>query len=97
MLRIIVFASAAALYGCSGNYHQMDAWMGLSKQSVLDNFDRPPDAVGRDVLGEWMQWRRHIDRACSDRFSFKNTRVVGYSSDCGTWGGWSVPLVPTDR
>ena len=56
MLRIIVLASAAALLGCSGNYGQMDAWMGLSKQSVLDSFDRQPDTAGRNVLGDWIQW-----------------------------------------
>ena len=60
MLRIVIFASAAALLGCSGNYDQMDAWMGLSKQSVLDSFDRQPDTAGRDVLGDWIQWRRTV-------------------------------------
>ena len=94
MLRIVVLASAAALLGCSGNYDQMDAWMGVSKQSVLDSFDRQPDSVGRDVLGDWLQWRRNSEGACSDRFSFKNNRVVAYSSDCGTWGGLSAPVAP---
>ena len=94
MLRIVVLASAAALLGCSGNYDQMDAWMGLSKQSVLDSFDRQPDSVGRDVLGDWLQWRRNSEGACSDRFSFKNNRVVAYSSDCGAWGGLSAPIAP---
>lgn len=94
MLRVIFLASAAALLGCSGNYHQMDAWMGLSKQSVLDSFDRQPDSVGRDILGDWIQWRRRGEGACSDRFSFKNNRVVAYSSDCGTWGGLTAPIAP---
>ena len=94
MLRIIVLASAASLLGCSGNYDQMDAWMGQSKQSVLNSFDRQPDTVGWDVLGDWIQWRRHVEGACSDRFSFKNNRVVAYSSDCGIWGGLSAPIAP---
>ena len=94
MLRIIVLASAAVLFGCSGNFDHMDAWMGLSKQSVLNSFDRKPDAAGRDVLGDWIQWRRNGEGACSDRFSFKNSRVVAYSSDCGTWGGLSAPVAP---
>ena len=94
MLRSILLASAAALFGCSGNYDQMDAWMGLSKQTVLESFDQQPDKIGRNVLGEWIQWRRHAEGACSDRFSFKNNRVVAYSSDCGTWGGLSAPVAP---
>ena len=94
MLRIIILASAAALLGCSGNYDQMDAWMGLSKQSVLNSFNRQPDTIGRDVLGDWLQWRRNGKGACFDRFSFKSDRVVGYSSDCGTWGGLSAPVAP---
>ena len=53
MLRIIVLASAASLLGCSGNYDQMDAWMGLSKQSVLDSFltdnRTPPDGIARGL------------------------------------------------
>ena len=97
MMRIFVLAFATALLGCVGTYDRMDAWLGLSKQSVLDSFDRHPDTAGQDVLGKWIQWRRHDESTCSDRFSFKNNRVVAYSSDCGTWGGLSAPIAPRQK
>ena len=54
-----------------------------SEQAIrADGFDRQPDSVGRDVLGDWLQWRRNSEGACSDRFSFKNNRVVAY---LGLW------------
>jgi hypothetical protein len=85
------------LGGCTGTFERMDAWMGISKESVVRSLGRQPDAVGQDALGEWMRWRRQKDGACSDRFTFRDERVVGYASDCGLWGGWSAPLAPAGQ
>jgi hypothetical protein len=85
---------ACALVGCSGTYERMAAWMGASKGAVLTAFDRHPDATGRTALGNWMRWSRQEDRGCSDRFTFRDDRVVGYASDCGIWGGFSAPKAP---
>ena len=85
------------LGGCTGTFERMDAWMGISKESVVRSLGRQPDAVGQDTLGEWMRWRRHKDGACSDRFTFRDGRVVGYASDCGLWGGWSAPRAPAGQ
>ncbi len=85
------------LGGCTGTFERMDAWMGISQESVVRSLGRQPDAVGQDSLGEWMLWRRHKDGECSDRFTFRNERVVGYASDCGLWGGWSAPRAPAGQ
>ena len=85
------------LGGCTGTFERMDAWMGISKESVVRSLGRQPEAVGQDTLGEWMRWRRHKDGACSDRFTFRDGRVVGYASDCGLWGGWSAPRAPAGQ
>ena len=94
ILPLILFLT---LCGCTGTFERMDAWMGVQKESVIRNFSQQPDAVGQDTLGEWMRWRRHEDGACSDRFTFRNERVVGYASDCGLWGGWSAPRAPAGQ
>ena len=85
------------LGGCAGTFERMDAWMGISQESVVRSLGRQPEAVGQDTLGEWMLWRRHKDGACSDRFTFRDGRVVGYASDCGLWGGWSAPRAPAGQ
>ena len=95
LMRIVIATSFTAfLIGCSGTYERMDAWMGTSKASVLLAFGRQPDATGQDALGDWVRWDRHEDGGCSDRFSFQSDTVVGYASDCGIWGGFSVPKAP---
>ena len=85
---------ASVLVGCSGTYERMAAWMGTSKEAVLMAFDRHPDATGQSALGDWVSWNRQEDGACSDRFTFRADRVVGYASDCGIWGGFLAPTVP---
>ena len=91
ILPLVLFLT---LSGCSGTFKRMDAWMGVSQESVVRSLNRLPDATGQDSLGEWMRWRRHEDGACSDRFTFQNGQVIGYASDCGLWGGWSAPRAP---
>ena len=88
---------AFVLVGCSGTYERMAAWIGISTGAVLMAFDRQPDATGQDALGNWMRWSRQEDGGCSDRFTFQNDRVVGYASDCGIWGGFSVPKAPASK
>jgi hypothetical protein len=97
-MRLICFLVVSLILGgCTGTFERMDAWMGISKESVFRSLGRQPDAVGQDTLGEWMRWQRQKDGACSDRFTFRNERVVGYASDCGLWGGWSAPRAPAGQ
>ena len=97
MRLFITLLLASVLGGCSGTYERMNAWMGASKGAVLAAFDRHPDATGQNALGDWMRWSRHRDGGCSDRFTFQGDKVVGYASDCGIWGGFSMPQVPASN
>ena len=97
MRLVVTLFLASMLVGCSGTYERMAAWIGTSKGAVLIAFGRQPDAIGQDPLGNWMRWSRQEDGGCSDRFTFQDDRVVGYASDCGIWGGFSVPKAPTSK
>ena len=97
MRLVITLLLTSALVGCSGTYERMAAWIGTSKGTVLTAFGRQPDATGRDALGNWMRWGRQEDGGCSDRFTFHDDRVIGYTSDCGIWGGFSAPKAPASK
>lgn len=97
MRLILPLVLLLSLSGCSGTFKRMHAWMGVGQESVLRSLGRQPDATGQDALGEWMRWSRHKDGGCSDRFTFRDNRVVGYASDCGIWGGFSAPKAPTSK
>jgi|TARA_B110000305_G_scaffold18997_1_gene17529 hypothetical protein len=88
---VLIFLILSSLSGCAGVKKNMEGWMGASEFSLFEQLGMPYQSISSNSRQVHF-WRRSDDKdSCIDKFTVRNTQIIGYYSNCGIWGGLSAP------
>lgn len=98
VLKITAILLLIQIVGCSGTFHKMDRWMGVSEGDLLKTLGPPIFKQDKQKGISMYSWDRNPDwnNSCRDIFHSRNNVIIGYTSDCGIWGGLGVPKPSRD-